>query len=211
MDAAAQQRKRYMTLMGDPVHTPTWQAVLINPALRAPTLVTTFMAAASYQKSLTEALAITAAGLLGAALVHPIDRFFNKRRISRTFGEAAELLCIDKFPDRKTPPTSMENRTKAASVMKTNIFGACWTATWAILFVRPAFTQVVKDLISMTPASETHSLFAASLWLSTIAYDLRNAMMFRNVTNDKWVITDLPKKVEQKQEEKLPDAVPQIG
>lgn len=199
------QQRRYLTLDGDPVHAGLKDRILQRSEVQAGALVTAFTAAIASQGSFEHLLTTAGFAGLGALVACGFASTARRIQIRDVFGEAASVLCIDKVPDRNTPPTSPENRENATEIYRWNATAAFGLpavfALWAPMLASPLYNYIATGETTI-PATMNAGIFMTSLGVGVMTTALRTFKNYYNVAAQKWAITDMPKPVAQ--EEKAP-------
>lgn len=104
-----EQQHRFIKLNGDPVHMNSLYAKLYDPAVRTLCVTALFNAAAAGQGDRDKMILALAGTALGAVLGFMAGNVLTTVGPRRFLGKEFDMLCIDKYPDQNTPPTSAKH------------------------------------------------------------------------------------------------------
>ena len=192
---------RYIKLNGDPIHEPLWKTFHLSASAQAGGLLTVITAAANYNNP-KQALLHLATGLATIVglniLMRPVKRF----TLRHSFKDYDEKLCIDTKPDGKTPPTKPDHILASESAVTDSKRLMLWVMASNAVAI-PSYTAIAQNIMQGTDL-HTGDTFSAIWALSWLGLEVSILNRFNHVVKEDWVITDTPKKVEVKQEEKVP-------
>jgi hypothetical protein len=203
------QHKRYATLDGGLVNMPRCLSIFGRADVQAGLAMAAFNAVATWHGhgSLVAAFTITTAGVGLNALCN----LRNKRNTyEQAFGWDHAMLAIDKKPDRFTPPTSPQGlfgSERIGEVMQPYLKGL---GLASLLFGN----FLIKDFMTLTmtgaPGFGPLYFVFSGVLAAQLADTISMVRRFNNVSEKKWNIVEMPKKLERKQGESLFDMRPAI-
>lgn len=192
---------RYIKLNDDPIHEPLWKTFHLSASAQAGGLLTAFTAAANYNNP-KQALIYLVAGIGAIAGLNILVRPIEKMSLKLRFRDFNEKLCIDTAPDEKTPPTKPDHMLASENSVLKSRKGMPWVGFLNAVNLMN-YSAVAQNIIYGSDLGALN-MFSTVYALSFLAHEVSCWNRFNQVVKENWVITDTPKKVEVKQEERAP-------
>lgn len=196
----SEQQKRYITLTGEPVHATRAQVLTHSPVVQAAGLTALFNIASNPylipETMLLSALG-SAAGFLALTTLSSAHSYLETRF---SFGPSYKNLCIDKAPDKNTPPTSPKHLDASKQIRCLHLFTTTSMSLKTVLLASMPFLLMRYPIMGDTQFILT--LPAISSFAACGAVHFGSMFnRFNKVAKGDWVISDLPKKKEEAKEQ----------
>lgn len=204
-----EQQKRYLQLNGDPVYMSARTGYLTSPQIKTSALISAFAAAAILPQGAAAAAITFAAGMIGHTAIDLLAHKTIRHHLRLVFKGAAETSCIDTAPDSKTPPTSPEHRLHNRIMLDTFRLRSAVSVAFSPVFGDEIY-RVGQFITGNADTLSNADLGFTCLFLANAIQSFRGYYRHSQIDREKWVITDMPKKIAQEQDEKAHAPVPQM-